>query len=193
MQYIYDGTPNGPDKYTVWIVKNGKRQTNITDSVTLSQVKHTDCGEWYVKVTAKSGSGYTGSKMVKTFTVYPKNAYLLSAGYNKKTKKTTVTFKMPKLKKGRYEFVLYSGKEFNTFDYDCLTKAQKKKIIKRTMSKKKAWNGQTVKIVVPKKLSKGTYHVYVDAEDTGYTNRTGKTKYLTEFGTGPTEKKIVVK
>ena len=124
--YYYDGKPKGENNnYKIYIWK-GDKKYNITDCVTITQKKHTNCGKWYIKVTAKEGSGYTGSKMVEAMEIIPKPAYSLKAKYNKKAKKTTITFKMPKLRKGHYEFAFYKGKEIYIIDEYDMSKSEKK-------------------------------------------------------------------
>lgn len=190
-EYYYDGKPHGSDTYTIYMWERGD-WTNITDSVTIEQKKHTDVGNWFVKVTAKKDSRYTGSKMVRAFTIFPKAVTSLKMSYSKKAKKTTVSFKMPMLKKGYYDYYFYSGREI--YDPVSPTKSEKKRIIKHGTSKKRAWNSkEKVKITISKKLSKGTYHVFVVAKDSGYTNRTGEVKYNTDIGNHSVDKKLVVK
>ena len=189
--YTYDGTANGADNYKIYAQKD-YNDIDITDSVTVTQKKHKDCGQWYVKVTAKKDSDYTGSAMVRAFSTNPAHVSSLNAKY--KNKKTTVTFKMPKMKKGYYEFYIYSGASLGAHKYSELTKSQKSRVIKFKKSKRKAWKkGESVKISIPKKLSKGTYRISVKTYDTGYTNKSGHVKRYKDFGWGTAKKVLVVK
>ena len=181
--YSYDGKAHGADKYTVYYYNpKTKKNVDITKKVNVSQNKHTDCGEWYVKVEAKKGSGYTGSKMVFAYTIEPKSIIKdsVKANYNKSKKTTTISFKMPILKKGHYEYIVYTGSKMEV-PYDTLTAKEKKRVVMHGESKDKAWkSGEAKTVTVKKGLSANKYHVDIVAWDSVYTNKSGTTKSMND-------------
>ena len=184
--YTYDGKEKGPNSYKVTIkTKNGSKK-DITKKVKISQKKHTNCGTWYVKVTAKKGKGYKGHVMCRAFTIFPKKPTIDSISYNSKNNTTILKVKMPALKHGYCSYVLYCGKQKKEpFTGDDMIKIGK--------TKEQKWkNGQIVPIKINKKLDSKTYRIAVEVADQGYTNIQGSTKESSLYGSGSVAKTFTV-